>query len=202
MNWKDKVCNWYRVRQGIELRLRVFCGGVRAVLHRFSGAKIGKKCTFESGVKFLCGWRTRLGNECIVDANVQFKCPTSSNHEAVPNIDIADKVFIGRGTIIDSNLSVKVGKGTFIAPYCFITDTNHRFSDPDMPIRVQGWDYKPVRTEEDVWIGAHVVIVAGVTIGKGSVVAANSTVTNDVPAGVVVGGSPARIIKYRPGYNR
>jgi acetyltransferase-like isoleucine patch superfamily enzyme len=168
--------------------------------YKVSGVVIGEKCTFQKGVTFVYGWRTRFGKGCMVDAYVQFKCPTTADPHIRYNIDIADNVFIGRGTIIDSNLSIQIGKGTFIAPHCFITDTNHRFSDPDIPIRFQGWDYKPVRTEEDVWIGAHVVVVAGVTIGKGSVVAANSTVTNDIPRGVVVGGSPARIIKYRSGY--
>ncbi len=197
MNWKGAICKWYRVRQGIELRSRVFCGRFRALWHRFSGAKIGKKCRFESGVCFLFGWRTRLGDECIVDANAQFKCPTSSTHDILPNIDIADNVFIGRNTIIDSNLSVRIGRGTFIAPYCFITDTDHRYLNPDLPIANQGCEYRPVEINEDVWVGSHVVILAGVKIGRGSVVAANSTVTSDVLSNAVVGGSPAKFIKPR-----
>jgi acetyltransferase-like isoleucine patch superfamily enzyme len=191
------MANWYRIRQGIELRLYVFSGRFRAILHKFSGTRIGRGCRFERGVTFFHGWRTRLGNECVVDSNVQFKCSTSSNHDTLPNIDISDRVFVGRGTIIDSNLSIQIGKGTFIAPYCFISDTNHRYSDPEIPIAKQGCEYKPVQIGEDVWVGTHVVILGGVTIGKGSVVAANSTVISDVPAGFVVGGSPAKLIKQR-----
>lgn len=188
---------WHRIRQGIERRLHVASGRVRVLKHKLSGATIGKGCRFESDVTFLYAWRTRFGKGCIVDAFAQFKCPTSTDPKIPYNIDIADNVFIGRGTIIDSNLSIKIGKDTFIAPYCFITDTHHKFADAYLPIRLQGCEYEMVEIGEDVWVGAHVVIVAGVTIGKGSIVAANSTVTVAVPAGVVVGGSPARIIKRR-----
>jgi len=199
-NQQNIMVLWYQIRQGVEWRLRFASERLRVFRYKISGVVIGEKSTFQKGITFIYGWRTRFGKECVVDAYAQFKCPTSVDSGIQYNIYIEDNVFIGRGTIIDSNLSIKIGKGTFIAPYCFITDTNHRFTSADIPIRSQGWEYKPVRIEEDVWVGAHVVIVAGVMIGKGSVVAANSTVTNDVPPGVVVGGSPARIIKYRPGY--
>jgi len=163
---------------------------------------IGIGCTFEHRVSFLYGWRTRFGNNCIVDAYAQFKCPTSFEQTKRHNIEIGNNVFIGRGTIIDSNFSVRIGNNTFIAPTCFITDTNHNFEFPNLPIREQGGRYEPVDIGEDVWIGTHTVIVAGVSIGNGSIVAANSTVTRDVPHGVIVGGSPARFLKYRPGFER
>lgn len=161
---------------------------------------VGERCTFQFRVEFIHRWRVRFGKECIVDAYAQFKCPTTVDPSVDYNIDFADNVFIGCGTIIDANQSIRIGKNTFIAPYCFITDTSHNFADSNLPIRLQGCDYKSVVIGEDVWIGAHVVILAGVTIGNGSVVGANSTIIRDVPPGAVVAGSPARIIKYRPGF--
>lgn len=186
-----------RLRQGTIWRLRVLSGRLRAAIQRLYGVSIGPYCSFGRGVDFVYGWRARFGRECVVDAYTQFKCPTKSNSVKEYNIEISDNVFIGRGTIVDSNLSITIGSNTFIAPQCFITDTNHYYGNPDILIRDQGCSYKPVVIGKDVWLGAHVVVVAGVTIGDGAIVAANSTVTRDVPAYTVVGGSPARLIKDR-----
>jgi acetyltransferase-like isoleucine patch superfamily enzyme len=158
---------------------------------------MGSGCFFERGVSFLYCWRTRFGRNCIIDALAQFKCPTTVNTDIRYNIDIADNVFIGRGTIIDSNLSVKIGRDAFIAPYCFITDTHHKFRDSETTIRMQGYDYKAVAIGEDVWIGAHVVVIAGVSIGRGSIIGANSTVTHDIPPNIVACGTPARVTSTR-----
>lgn len=188
---------YFRLRQGIERRLRVSSGRFRASRYRLSGASIGKRCLFGERVSFVHGWKTRFGNDCIIEGFTQFKCPTTVNPDRQFNIDISDNVFIGWGTVIDSNLSVAIGTNTFVAPSCFITDTNHHYENPVIPVRLQGCEYKPVSIGDDVWIGAHAVILPGITIGNGSVVGANSTVTKDIPPGVVVAGSPARVIKYR-----
>lgn len=171
----------------------------RAVRYRMSGARIGRGCTFEPGIAFQYGWRTRFGNDCIVDAYAQLKCPTAVNPVVRYNIDIGNNVFIGRGVIIDANSSVKIGNDTFVAPYCFISDTNHKYADSTTPIRLQGCHYKPVEIGEDVWLGAHVIVLAGVTIGRGCVVGANSVVTRDLPPDVVAAGAPARVIRSRVG---
>lgn len=176
-------------------------GRLRALLHNMAGVKVGRKCTFQHRVEFIHGWQVRFGKECIVDAYAEFKCPTTVDPSVNYNIDIADNVFIGRGTIIDANRSIRIGENTFIAPYCHITDSSHSFADSNLPIRLQGCEYKPIVIGADVWIGAHVVILAGITIGNGCVVGANSTVTKNVPPGAVIAGSPARIIKYRAGSN-
>jgi acetyltransferase-like isoleucine patch superfamily enzyme len=197
-----KLSQYFRIRKGIERRLRVVLARLRVLKYRLSGASIGRGCSFGEKISFIYGWRTGFGNACMIDAFSQFKCPTSVNPDNVFNIDIRDNVFIGRGTIIDSNFSIKIGNGTFIAPYCFITDTNHKYVDISIPIRLQGYEYKSVEIGEDVWVGAHVVIVAGVKIGNGSIVAANSTVIKDVPENVVVGGSPAKIIKQRKSFTK
>jgi len=73
---------------------------------------------------------------------------------------------------------------------------NHNFEGGGI-IRDQGVTRSFVRIEDDCWIASNAVILAGVTIGKGSVVAAGSVVTKDVPAYSVVGGVPARVIKSR-----
>jgi acetyltransferase-like isoleucine patch superfamily enzyme len=192
----------YRLLQGMARRLRVLLGRLRALRHRLCFVKIGRSCSFGSGVAFIYGWKTRFGNNCIVDSLAEFKCPTSQNVNQQYNIDIGDNVFIGRGTIFDSNISIKVGRDTLIAPYCFITDTGHLFEDVKCTIQEQGCTYEEVEIGANVWIGAHVVIISGVTIGEGSVVGANSTVTKNIPPYAIAYGSPARIVKYRHSDNR
>jgi acetyltransferase-like isoleucine patch superfamily enzyme len=74
---------------------------------------------------------------------------------------------------------------------------NHVFSDPDRPIHSQGLDHAPITIEDDVWIGGRVNVVAGVTVGRGSVIGAGAVVTKDVPPYSVAVGVPARVIKSR-----
>ncbi len=61
------------------------------------------------------------------------------------------------------------------------------------PITAKG----PITIENEAWVGTAAIILSGVTIGEGAVVAAGAVVTRDVPAGAIVAGNPARIIKYR-----
>ena len=84
-----------------------------------------------------------------------------------------------------------------IAANCQIFDCNGHdlsFSDPVNRINTTGTS-KPVNIMDNVWIGADSIILPGVTIGEGAVIAAHSVVTKDVPAMVVAGGNPAQIIK-------
>ena len=84
-----------------------------------------------------------------------------------------------------------------IAANCQIFDGNgHDLSFPDVDNRINTrGTSKPVNIEDSVWIGANSIVLPGVTIGRGSVVSANSVVVKDVPPMVVVGGNPAKIIK-------
>lgn len=90
-----------------------------------------------------------------------------------------------------------IGDDVIIGPFVVIHTANHKFNRLDIPIRLQGWTLKPVVIENDVWIGANATILAGVTIGKGSVIAAGAVVTHDIPVYSVAAGVPAKVI-----YNR
>jgi acetyltransferase-like isoleucine patch superfamily enzyme len=172
-------------------------GRLRACRHRLSGVAIGRGCSIGRYVDFVYGWRTCLGDGCIIDDFVQFKCPTSQPGGSRCNIVLEENVVVGRGTIIDSNLSVKIGANTLIAPGCFITDTKHRYDDPDRAIFNQGWEYKPVVIGADVWLGAHCVVQQGVTIGTGSILAAGTVVAEDMPPMVIASGIPAKVRRHR-----
>lgn len=78
----------------------------------------------------------------------------------------------------------------------FITDTGHQFEDIHVPVMVSGLtEGRPVKIEDDVWIGAGAVILPGVAAGRHAVVAAGAVVNRDVPAYSVAAGNPASVVK-------
>ena len=111
-------------------------------------------------------------------------------------IRIGDKTRI-HGTCIHAFESVIIGKGCLIAGNCQIIDGNgHGLSFPNVEERINTTGTsKPVIIEDYVWIGANSIVLPGVTIGRGSVISANSVVVRDIPPMVVAGGNPAIIIK-------
>lgn len=95
---------------------------------------------------------------------------------------------------------VVIGKDVMMGPDCIIYTKNHAFADTTIPMREQGFsEEKPVIIGNDVWIGGRVTILPGVHIGNGAIVGAGAVVTKDVPEYAIVGGNPARILKYRKG---
>jgi maltose O-acetyltransferase len=113
------------------------------------------------------------------------------------NLQIGDDVFVNRGVCIDAPAPVRIGDACLLGPYCIVNSGNHAYDDPSRPIREQGHRRAPIDIGRDVWLGAHVVVLAGVTIGDGAIVAAGSVVTRDVPPMAVVAGAPAQPIGAR-----
>ncbi|HKM25207.1 MAG TPA: DapH/DapD/GlmU-related protein, partial [Corynebacterium sp.] len=83
----------------------------------------------------------------------------------------------------------------YTSPFTQIIAVNHVFDDPTRPFVEQGITAEGIVVEDDVWLGANVVVTDGVRIGRGAVVAAGAVVTRDVPPHTVVAGVPARVIK-------
>ncbi len=95
----------------------------------------------------------------------------------------------GAGTVIGNNV--------LIAGQCMLIPANHIFLRTDIPINQQGTSSRGVIIEDDVWIASGCRILDGVTIGKGSIIAAGSVVNKSVEPYSMVGGVPARLIKMR-----
>ena len=88
---------------------------------------------------------------------------------------------------------VYIGDNVMFGPNVTITAAGHPV-DPDLRRQVYQYNF-PVRIEENVWVGAGVIILPGVTIGKNSVIGAGSVVTKDIPANVVAMGVPCRVVR-------
>jgi acetyltransferase-like isoleucine patch superfamily enzyme len=111
-------------------------------------------------------------------------------------IRLGDRVEVNNQTIINGTGGVDIGADTLIGPGVKIISYQHQYA-AGRPIREQETISRPIRIGCDVWIGANAVILAGVSVGDGAVIAAAAVVTRDVPAGAVVAGIPARAIKMR-----
>lgn len=132
---------------------------------------LGKRCEIQRGALLLAyGGEITPGRECSVN-------PCS--------------ILYGHG-------GLTIGDGVRIAAHTVIIPANHRFDDPERPLRRQPLSKKGIRIEDDVWIGTGVRVLDGVVIGRGAVIAAGAVVTRDVPPYSVNAGVPSRVIGQRP----
>lgn len=121
------------------------------------------------------------------------------------SISSPNKLSIGSDTWIGENFfakcegSITIGSGVIISRGAEIWTANHNYDSADLQSLPHDRRFvlKKVCIGDNVWIGSRVTIVPGVTIGEGAVVGAGAVVTKDIPPLAVVGGNPARIIKYR-----
>ena len=90
-----------------------------------------------------------------------------------------------------------IGDNVMMGPDVVILTHTHNIDTPTLPMIEQGMRTDPVTIGNDVWIGMRSIIMPGVNIGDGSVIGAGAVVTKDVPAYAIVGGVPAKVIKYR-----
>ncbi|EKO3490172.1 sugar O-acetyltransferase [Vibrio fluvialis] len=109
-------------------------------------------------------------------------------------IRIGRHTFLNMNIVMLDNAPITIGDNVLIGPSCQFYTASHSLDHRSRRL----WETvcKPIVVEDDVWIGGNVVINQGVTIGARSVIAANSVVNHDVPPDTLVGGTPARIIRY------
>jgi len=104
---------------------------------------------------------------------------------------IGNDVFVNHGTVLSASCGITLGDRVNVAPRCTLLDNDFHGTDTrDAAPRMA-----PIVLEDDVWLGTGVIVLRGVTIGRGSVVAAGAVVTRDVPPGVLAGGVPARVLR-------
>lgn len=114
------------------------------------------------------------------------------------NISVGEGTYINSGNIKAGNYGkIVIGQNCLISYNVHLRVDMHNYKDKNILINKQGHSEKDIIIGDDVWIGYGAQIMSGVTIGNGAVIGAGSIVTKDIPEYAVVGGIPARIIKYR-----
>ncbi len=155
--------------------------------------------------KLLLDHGVIIDNQSILEPNVRLL-----QNAMVLNSKVASFSYIGRDTIIQNATigrfcsiapEVRIGLGThpthFISTSPLLYKQKNTFNLQVVDKDLFSEEYRKVEVSHDVWIGTRAIIMDGVTVGQGAIIAAGSIVTKDVPAYAIVGGVPAKILKYR-----
>lgn len=125
------------------------------------------------------------GKHLTLERNLDFRYPN--------NIFLGEQVFIGVGSIFLAIGKIQIADKVLIAPYCVIATGNH--TSLNGVFRDGPQDVKPVSVGRGSWLGSHVVLTPGAAVGSGTCVAAGAVVVGKIGDNVLVGGTPARVIK-------
>jgi acetyltransferase-like isoleucine patch superfamily enzyme len=141
--------------------------------------------------------RIEIGERVLIHRDAFFSVVEEHNGRRYePRLRIGDRTSIGHGLWISCVGEIDIGAEVLAGHNILITDTYHEYHDPDVSIARQPMaDPRAVHIGDGVHLGPHVAVLAGVTIGARSFVAANAVVTRDVPPNSVVVGNPARVIR-------
>ncbi len=184
---------------------------LRGIAYRTVLGGIGSPCLIEEDVRIQVARRIFLGNRVFVgqysyldggtsflrlgdDVHVARYCTVRAGERG---ISIHHGVGINIRCFLDGNGGLEIGADTLLSPGVQVVSGNHVFKDPKVPIRFQGTAYGKVSIGEDCWLGTNVVVVPGVTIGRGSVIGAGAVVTKDIPEFSIALGVPAKVVGRR-----
>ena len=194
-----------RLARGALLRPRlgssgglVFCDRRVRVLHA-RHVRAGRDLNLEEGcfingrslrgVTF--GDRVTVGREAVVAPSGLLGGPPGEG------LRMGDRSNLGPWAYVGCSGFISIGADVLMGPRVSLLAENHNLDSTEGPIKAQGVTRLPITVEDDVWIGADSTIVGGVTVGRGSVIAAGSVVTSDVEPYAVVAGVPARLVRSR-----
>jgi acetyltransferase-like isoleucine patch superfamily enzyme len=146
--------------------------------------------------EFTWPHKVRIGSNCKIEPGVvfHFDGPWMPGKSIV----LGNWIFVGRATEFNICKSIRIGDYALIASGCKFIDHDHGITDDSLPIGLQPGEEREIVIEGNVWLGANVIVLKGVTIGEGAVVAAGAVVTKSVPPFEIWAGVPAVRIAVRP----
>lgn len=188
------------LRAAFRLRAMAMRHGVsflRSMVWRALGMKLGPGTVLG---KVFVTWphQVSLGARCVLEHGSYFKF--DGIYQPGPTLVFGDEVFIGVGCEFNIRAGLSVGSNTLIASGSKFIDHDHGFASRDVPMAHQS-DGAEARIDiaSDVWVGANVVVLKGVSIGQGAIIAAGSVLTRSVGPHEIWGGVPAKKLRDRPG---
>lgn len=162
--------------------------------------KCGWKIVLSRNVDFRGAEHISIGNFIFFDNNVTLHAETIRGYKNSPKIILHNNIGLSKDTIVIAVHKIEIEDDVMIGPGSVLVDFDHSYLDPTTPIRLQPKkNVKPILVKKGAWLGSNVAVCSGVTIGKNSVIGANSVVITNIPDYCVAIGSPAKIVKK---YNR
>ena len=180
-----------------EARRRLLLWHWRRRVRARSFGRFGERSIIYKPLGILCRHRIEIGDRVLVHKDAMFSLVEEAHgrrHE--PRLRIGDDTRIGHGIWFSCVGEIEIAENNLLGHNILIADSYHEYQDPDTPIIRQPMaEAKGVKIEPGCIVGPHAAILAGVTIGRNSFVAANAVVTRSVPPNSVVVGNPARVIR-------
>lgn len=174
--------------------------------------RLAQRCKVSLAATIKFPANVRLGRRCIIRTGVVIDAPGPAVLTLGDDVQLNRGVYLGafgshfnigartqfnRNALVDGRGSITIGEDVLVGPYAQLISYQHRFAAVDLPINQQGLDAREIVIENDVWIGAGAIILAGITVGHGSIVGAGAVVTRSCPPYSILGGVPAKVIGRR-----
>jgi acetyltransferase-like isoleucine patch superfamily enzyme len=177
-------------RASVRLKCKCF-----SLLISGAFAHFGRRTVLMCPIRLGGEERIAIGNQVFIGAGSWLQTLPDGNNQSVA-ISIGSGTSVAGACVISAVRQVVLEENVLLARNVYISDHSHKYTETDMPILAQGLDnIEPVLIRQGAWLGQNVVVCPGVTIGRGTVIGANSVVTRDIPDFAVAVGSPARVVK-------
>jgi acetyltransferase-like isoleucine patch superfamily enzyme len=189
---------------------------LRAKLYPLVLGSVGRNVVFGVNVTVRHPHKIAIGDNVVIDDNCCLDAKGTDNN----GIAIGTGVFVGRNTILSckngdividdhANLGfnceifsasrVRLGKNLLMAAYTYLVGGDHLYDRVDIPVLQQGRTARGIDINDNVWLGAHVVVTDGSTIGRDAIIGAGAVVVGEIPEFAIATGIPAKVVRDRRG---
>jgi acetyltransferase-like isoleucine patch superfamily enzyme len=178
-------------------RRKGLIGPDHPLARRYGAFGAGSFVAFPTG-DLVNGQAVHIGRDCMVGADVTFSVgmPTEVYPSGGdPVISVGDRSSVGKGCWLVARRRIDIEADVTFAPNVYVTDHNHTYADPWLPVGIQLLAEDPVRIGAGTWLGTNVVVLPGADIGRNCTVAAGSVVRGTIPDHSVVAGVPAKVVR-------
>lgn len=175
---------WKEALRGNVVLARKIVGISRISLGRRVYVSENVRLVSERGGSIRIGNGSKIGTMSIIE-------------DRGGRISIGNNSAINSFSVLYGHGGLTIGDNVIAATHLIVVPSEHNFDDPDTPIQAQGETKRGIVIEDNVWIGARVTILDGVTVGEGSVIGAGAVVTRSIPPRSVAVGIPARVVRQR-----